>query len=348
MTNVVQVGKHSASIGEWRYIDAVIFVHGLWGHYRDTWGDFPELLDSDLDLPDLDVLLWGYTSPFVGGGVRDTETLGKNLVSELRLRLRDDAAACLVAHSMGGLVVFEGLVGEMRRKRAQEPPVSSVELLSLFAVPTTGSTLAAAAKRVVKRLGLPASLLNEQVRSLTDEACETLLGEVHLRIYDPQEENETARRIPIRVVVASGDVVVDEPDADMAQTPFQNPAPLEFDHGHRSVKLPSSHHDVRYLALSHDLQTVVTKRFVEFGRRFLDSADEDRDDAARDVERRYGTLLRRRFEDAGGDPMRQQQLYVDYREMVIRDCEKHRRPPFDAANRAVTILREENLLGDGG
>ena len=206
----------------------------------------------------------------VAPNVQDTETLGKNLVSELRVQLKSGAAGCLVGHSMGGMVVLDGLVGEMKRGRAQEHPVSGIRLLTLFAVPTRGSSQANAAVRLVDRLGLPKGVLNKQVRSLTNDVCDTLLGEVEVRIYDPPEESAEARRIPIRVVVASGDRIVDEADSDMVETPFQDPPPLEFDYDHASVKLPSSHHDARYLALAQDLQEVMTERFVEIGRQLVD------------------------------------------------------------------------------
>lgn len=63
--NFVELNDRTARVGEWRGIDAVVFVHGLDGHFRDTWGAFPELLHSDPDLPNLDILLWGYRTGFL-------------------------------------------------------------------------------------------------------------------------------------------------------------------------------------------------------------------------------------------------------------------------------------------
>lgn len=102
--NIVELNRFTARVGPWRRIDAVVFVHGIAGHFRDTWGAFPELLHSDPDLPDLDILLWGYRTSYLPQDVHGTGTLARNLVSELRVRLEEaaDAFLVLVAHSMGG------------------------------------------------------------------------------------------------------------------------------------------------------------------------------------------------------------------------------------------------------
>ena len=344
---IVRLSDTSASVGAWQSIDAVVFVHGIGGHHRDTWGRFPELVASDPDLPDLDILLWGYRTSRLPGNVHSTAVIAHNLVSELRVRLPTDGAACLVAHSMGGLIVLQGLVEEMKHDRAQEHPTCSIQQLSLFAVPTRGSTAADAAADWVRSLRLPEGLLNDQIRSLGSQICDALITEVTDRIYDPPQEGPSARRIPIRSVLASRDDAVDEVDSDMTHSPFQNPPAFELDYGHREVKRPDSHRDIRYLALAKDIQLVVATRFAEFSRRVLHGNDSDRSTAEVDLEIRYGRLLRRRFIDAGGSPEDQPQLYADFCLLVMRDSLAHRRPPFDAANRAIIALRLNGYLGRG-
>ena len=41
-----------------------VFVHGIIGSYQTTWGQFPELLASDEDLPHLDILKLGLPQRF--------------------------------------------------------------------------------------------------------------------------------------------------------------------------------------------------------------------------------------------------------------------------------------------
>ena len=344
---IVRLSDTSASIGDWRGIDAVVFVHGIGGHYRDTWGRFPELVASDPDLPELDILLWGYRTSLLPSDVHSTGIIARNLVSELRIRLRTDVAACLVAHSMGGLIVLQGLIEEMKQDRARKHPTCSIQHLSLFAVPTRGSTAADVAANWIESLGLPEGSLNDQIKSLGGEVCDALMAEVTERIYDPPQEGPSACRIPIRSVLASRDAAVGEVDSDMTKSPFQNPPPLELDYGHRDIKQPATHLDVRYLALANDLQLVVAVRFAEISRRILDGSDAQRSTAEIDLEIRYGRLLRRRFIDAGGSLDDQPRLCADFCCLVMRDCLTHGRPPFDAADRAVVVLRRNGYLGHG-
>ena len=207
--NIVDLNERTARVGTIRGIDTVIFVHGIAGHFHDTWGKFPELLHSDPDLPHLDILLWGYRTGYLSQDVPGLDNLGYNLVSELYLRLKRGAVACLVAHSMGGLIVFQGLVNEINRGRAQEHPTHSIRFISLFSVPTKGSSVADVAAAVIERFGLPKGTLNAQIRSLGGEACDSLIAAVARLIYDPPTDGLKSRRIPMRMVVASRDTVVD-------------------------------------------------------------------------------------------------------------------------------------------
>lgn len=345
-SKLVELGDNSASVGDWRGVDAVVFIHGLRGHYRNTWGEFPNLLATDPTLPDLDVLLWGYRTALGPSDVPDTETVARNLVAELDLRLQAGVAACLVGHSLGGLIVFQALVEEMAQGRAEEHPTKAIRQLSLFAVPVTGSSRAERAKEAADSLGLP-RLANQQVRSLDGEVCETLMGEVVARIYDPPDDGPDARRIPIRLVVASRDAVVDDADRSTTLAPFRNPRALELDFNHRDLKLPSSRLDVRYLALARDVHAVVAERFIEASRQVLDAVDDERARAEADVELSYGPLLRRPFVRAGGDPDGQPLLYSDYRLMVMRDCVSRGGPPFEAANRTIVVLTGAGYFGRG-
>lgn len=342
--NILELSDTSACVGIWNRHDAVVFVHGIAGNFRDTWGPFPELMASDPDLPKLDILLWGYRTTLLPASVHDTVTIARQLFSELRVRVAPDASTCLVAHSMGGLIVLQGLVDEMKKKRAQQPPTSQIQHLSLFAVPTRGSEAADAAVAWVQSLRLPAGTLNDQIRSLGTAKCAALIAEVTERVYSPASEGPTARSIPIRMVFASDDSVVGDRDANMSNAPFQDPTPLELPYGHHDLKLPNSRLDVRYLALAVDVQAFVSRRFAEVAHRFLTGDDDDRQSAEVDVELRYGSLLRRRFTQAGGDPGQHPDDYTEYCKLVMRDCLKWGRPVFESAHRAVIVLTKAGYL----
>ena len=235
----------------------------------------------------------------------------------------------------------------MSHGRAKQKPTKMIRLISLFAVPTKGSWAADVAATVIERLGLPEGFLNEQIRSLGGEACDSLIDRVARQIYDPPTNGPHSRRIPIRMVVASRDTAVGVDDSNMANAPFQEPPSLELDYDHHDVKLPDSHEDIRYKTLAHDIQTIVAERFAELGRRCLHGAGSDRTDAETDLEIRYGAMLRSRFADTIGRPEDEQDVYGVYRQLVLQDCALHGRPPFDSANRAIIVLRRSGNLDSG-
>ena len=343
--NIVSLSKTSAYVGERKGVDTVVFVHGIAGSFHDTWGMFPDLMATDPDLPEMDILLWGYRTTLLPADVHDTATIGRHLISELRGgRLESDASAHLVAHSMGGLIVFQALVDEMRQGRAQEPPISQIQHLSLFAVPTRGSVVAATAAQWTSAIGLPGAL-NRQIRSLGTAQCDQLIAQVTQRIYRPAADGAEARRIPIRMVFASNDSVVGNRNANMTQAPFTDPAPLEFPFGHRDLKLPDSRRDVRYLALASDVQELVTRRFAELARAILNGNDDQREKAKMDLEFRYGNLLRLRFTKAGGDPHQDPNDYWAYCNLVMRDCLTPGRRVCESANRVVVVLARRGYFG---
>lgn len=72
------IRKNAAFFTRQDRVDTVVFVHGLKGHFQQTWDKFPELLVSDPDMPLLDILLWGYDS-YVILPTNSTPTEGTHL-----------------------------------------------------------------------------------------------------------------------------------------------------------------------------------------------------------------------------------------------------------------------------
>lgn len=93
------VDKQAAFFGGPFDLDAIVFVHGLGGHYSKIWNRFPEFLASDPDLPKLDIFLWGYDSGLLKRGFRGIEEVSDQLMSELSVRFQRDNALHLVGHS---------------------------------------------------------------------------------------------------------------------------------------------------------------------------------------------------------------------------------------------------------
>jgi hypothetical protein len=95
---------YSTFIKKTNAVTVVVFVHGLMGNYKMTWGTFPTLLREDTDLGDLDIFLWGYPTKLVGR-VPTIWEAAQQLQTELRVQLDQYTKIVLVGHSLGGLVI---------------------------------------------------------------------------------------------------------------------------------------------------------------------------------------------------------------------------------------------------
>jgi len=121
--------------------DTIVFVHGLHGHFQRTWAAFPELLRGDPDLPALDIWLWSYRASSLPGA-HSIAVEAEHLMTGLRTLPARVEHLFLVGHSMGGLLILEGLCQELRAGRAKDRPIALVRHVTLYATPVLGSELA--------------------------------------------------------------------------------------------------------------------------------------------------------------------------------------------------------------
>ena len=339
------VGERAAFFGMQENLDTVVFVHGLQGHFRDTWKKFPELLASDPDLPRLDIFLRGYDSGMFRRGILGIEEVGGQLISELSVRFRQDNALHLVGHSLGGLVILKGMVSEMRALRGQKPPASSVSFISLFAAPVSGSTAATVLRHALRWLPRILAVLSRQFGDVArGRFVDQLLDDVVARIDAPRATGASRRAIPIRMIMATRDRVVDETNRERASARFQKTTPLAFDGDHRTIKEPSDHDDRRYQALSHDIQDGLGDRFHRICVDLETGTPPANQAAAREFARRYEHIFRRRLEDHGVDIAARPDLYRSYLRVIVRDCLGSPRPPFYAADRVLMHMIAAGIL----
>lgn len=337
--DVDKVGKNAAFYKLQNGLDTIVFVHGIRGHYKKTWDKFPELLERDPDLPCLDIFLWGYKTGVLRPLVHDTQTLGRHFVNSLETNITSDNSCHLVGHSMGGLVILEGLVQEMLDRRAQAHPVSSISFISLFASPVSGSTASAIAKNTVGKLWVVNKLINKQIRSLArGERCDTLIDNTCRHIYHPDSEDTSAREIPIRMIMATRDGAVTARDRNSTKARFCRVRPKELDFEHSNIKSPDNHRDERYRALTNDLQEGLAKRFQSTCEDILADNPSIAEAAKLEFHKRYEKMLNRRFIDSGFEPNTDLNKYHKFLRIVIRDGAQNGRPPFDTANRAIIVL----------
>lgn len=128
---------------------AIVFVHGLSGDYRTTWGRFPDLVTQDSELNFCDVVCWGYPTslqvlprlPFLGRKMPTVDLVADALQSDLDNPAIGGGYADLVlaGHSMGGLVIMKMLLAALERGRAGDLELlGRVRHLAFYATPTLG------------------------------------------------------------------------------------------------------------------------------------------------------------------------------------------------------------------
>jgi pimeloyl-ACP methyl ester carboxylesterase len=321
-------------------VDTVVFVHGILGHYITSWGKFPKLLTDDQDLPQLDILMWGYRTGWFSRH-NELRIEGAQLVTALQSLVPADSAIVLVGHSMGGLIILKGLVDRMGMGEAQLHPCRAITWITLFASPLNGVWLSGLLHRWA---ALPLRALKSLHKHLHDLSrgpfVNDLLAAVRRHIYAPAAEDQNNRRIPIRIVAATRDKAVDKEDRDFALTPYTNPAAQQLDATHRKVKLPKSHEDLRYRVLSVDLQVAITRTFKRLCVTVQDARTtaDDREVAFEEMRTRYGKLIRLRL---GKIKIPENLLESAENELLLLIAAyglRHDEPPFSVVHRAVTAL----------
>jgi pimeloyl-ACP methyl ester carboxylesterase len=238
----------------------IVFVHGIYGHHKDTWNHLLDLISKDPELPAFEIASWGWTTGAILGGGNSINVEGRRLLSEIGQRVPQGRSIILVGHSMGGLAIFDGLTAMMRDTLAQQHPCINVDSIVLYATPMNGTQVASV-------IGWPLRLLrlgSPQIRQLSrEEYADELLREVVNRIYRPAGQQASAnseRRIPIVAVVATDDKVV---SVSSARSVFNDPPPVTVSGGHTGCKAPASRSDSRYIPLQRIAQRVFDRWFME-------------------------------------------------------------------------------------
>lgn len=254
--------------------DTVVFVHGLHGHIRNTWGRFPELLEDDSELPKLDILLWGYRAT-VFPGAQPIRHVGEALMGFVREETEPETELFFVGHSLGGLVILKGLCEEAKEGRARQRPALATRHVHLYASPVSGSAVASAIRMTVGWIPRIKYFIAGHLKELQRGSfCDGLIADVVEHIYRPRIEGGDENRkieIPIKACVAERDVAV---QMSSAKSIFKNPPPLLINGAtHFSIKEPESRFDVRYRALQQSLIDRYTPWFHDISRRVLEGDD---------------------------------------------------------------------------
>lgn len=243
---IPSINEHGGDTGFDRQLDEgprplpkplLLFLHGLGGDAKSTWGKFDSLIEADPALQNrIDVHFHSYpTSLFsfwpIGRSLK-IQDISMGLRTELIHRFPNHDRILIVCHSLGGLVAKHFICDLV--KSGSRPPVKGV---IFFATPHTGATLAAVADRLswrhyqVRQLRHNADFLN-----LVTEDWERLGCEAKLELVEYVRGGLDA------VVVAN------------SASPSGSRPQLISNKGHIDLVKPNDDSDLSYLIVKHATQ----------------------------------------------------------------------------------------------
>lgn len=219
----------------------LLFIHGLGGNAKETWGEFPNLIGKDNSLHDnFEIGFYQYPTslfrfPF-SRKMPQIQTLASGLRTQINNQFSQYNSIILICHSLGGLIARQYLVEELKNNRPLR-----IDKLLLYAVPNNGAGLASIAEHVSWMHSQLAQLCthSEFIRFLNEEWIREKVGE----------------KVKIKYVVAALDRVVNE---ESAKGFWENQnVEMIVDKGHINVVKPQSSDDLAFLILKNFVLTSI-------------------------------------------------------------------------------------------
>ena len=216
-------------------------VHGLGGS-KETWGEFPKLIENDEAFRDFDFSIYEYPSSIVSvkdivspfskllsifippSNLPSIQEIAEGLRSELRIRYAEYEEVYLVTHSMGGLVARKYLIDALK----DDATTLRIKKLLLYAVPNNGSDWAELSRLYE----------HKQIKQLAKKSDFMTLLNKENRFYKLEEH------LDVLYVVGLQDAVVDEHSAlgYWGNTQYES-----LHKGHMDIVKPKDKNDLSYL-----------------------------------------------------------------------------------------------------
>ena len=219
----------------------VIFVHGLFSS-RDAWSSFRNLIISDPDLAELDLLDFEYPSPKFNLNplkrIPDFDVLADSLRTYLETEAASYSNVVLVSHSQGGLIVQRYMARIVMGGRGDD--LKRIRQVVMFACPNSGSEIFIAARRHALFWSHPQERELRPINESVGATQEVVIN----RIVHAQRAASDQCRVPIHVYAGEQDNIVTPASA---RGVFPDAGVLPGDHF--TIIRPDSTRHRTYLAL---------------------------------------------------------------------------------------------------
>jgi len=184
----------------------IVFVHGIWGNYKETWAATPLQLVSSPVLALADYGSFGYGTTYIDFAKPDRVV--DQFVLWARTNLARYQQIFLVAHSMGGLIVRDACARlALSDVRDDRQLYSKIRHCFLVAVPLSGSWLA----RLLNRIP-PLRWLNQKIPYLAQSAVSPS-SMSRYRAALERAEVLGVQRPRFALFIGTDDILVSEPHA---------------------------------------------------------------------------------------------------------------------------------------
>ena len=179
----------------------VLFVHGFTATSLDTWGDWFDRISKESDFANYRIDSFSYQTAVIslpfGIRIPTISEIASGLSTEINHRYKEHSAIFIVAHSMGGLIARQFVLGEMKSGR----PVGRYRLI-MYGTPNDGVALA----NLAGELGI-----HGQLGSMKGSA------DFLATLNADWDRLEVGAALPVRYVVGGGDQVVTPSSAGFSE-----------------------------------------------------------------------------------------------------------------------------------
>lgn len=215
----------------------VVFVHGLGGNAKKTWGHLPELIRKDDELgTKYELIFYKFNTslfrvPF-SKRYLSVNDLAMSLDTVIENTVESDSQITLVCHSLGGLIARRYCLNLYRRGDLER-----IEKVMMFATPHDGSGLALVAKSI--------SFFHSQLNDLCRDSRE--IDDLN----SEWERESLSCSMPILNVIGGQDRVVSKSSA----IHFWGNTNVEMieNEGHRSIVKPMDSKSLSFIILKNFL-----------------------------------------------------------------------------------------------